>query len=363
MFDRVNGLSRRHLLQSAGGIALGLGVLGGAPARADETITYLFPAPPLLPAFGPIRLAQGKGYFQKAGLDRQFRDRSRRRRCRQAGRRRQRAARRHRRRCADRRRQNGVPVKIVCLFGGKGFMQLVVRADSGIEKPADLKGKTITVMSFQDTTFYALLGLLASAGLTKDDVDIQSAGPVGVWQMVATGKSVGMAGVPDWIPPVEAAGVAIKVMPTDEFFPHMAQAIAASDQIIKDKPDMVRAFVKAALHGMKDIMDDPNAAAADFVKFVPEWTGKEDQVKEAFAYYDKLIYPGQKELGAVDPERMAKLQDFYLKAASSRRSRRWTICTPISLLRRAQFSESSCPAIAVRRTASLRSPMCRASTS
>ena len=314
MFDRVNGLSRRRLLQSAGGIALGLGVLGGASARADETITYLFPAPPLLPAFGPIRLAQGKGYFQQAGLTVNF---------------------------ATGRggvdvakqvgagnvplggivadapivvRQNGVPVKIVCLFGGKGFMQLVVRADSGIEKPADLKGKTITVMSFQDTTFYALLGLLASAGLTKDDVDIQSAGPVGVWQMVATGKSVGMAGVPDWIPPIEAAGVAVKVLPTDEFFPHMAQAVAASDQIIKDKPDMVRAFVKAALHGMKDIMDDPNAAATDFVKFVPEWTGKEDQVKEAFAYYDKLIYPGQKELGAVDPERMAKLQDFYLKA-------------------------------------------------
>ena len=314
MYDRVNGLSRRRLLQGAGGIALGLGVLGDATARADETITYLFPAPPLLPAFGPIRLAQGKGYFQQAGLTVNF---------------------------ATGRggvdvakqvgagnvplggivadapivvRQNGVPVKIVCLFGGKGFMQLVVRADSGIEKPADLKGKTITVMSFQDTTFYALLGLLASAGLTKDDVDIQSAGPVGVWQMVATGKSVGMAGVPDWIPPVEAAGVAIKVIPTDEFFPHMAQAVAASDQIIKDKPDLVRAFVKAALHGMKDIMDDPNAAATDFVKFVPEWTGKEDQVKEAFAYYDKLIYPGQKVLGAVDPERMAKLQDFYLKA-------------------------------------------------
>ena len=314
MFDRVNKLSRRHLLQSAGGIALGLGVLAGGPARADETITYLFPAPPLLPAFGPIRLAQGKGYFQQAGLTVNF---------------------------ATGRggvdvakqvgagnvplggivadapivvRQNGVPVKIVCLFGGKGFMQLVVRADSGIEKPADLKGKTITVMSFQDTTFYALLGLLASAGLTKDDVDIQSAGPGGVWQMVATGKSVGMAGVPDWIPPVEAAGVAVKIIPTDEFFPHMAQAVAASDQIIKDKPDLVRAFVKAALHGMKDIMDDPNAAATDFVKFVPEWTGKEDQVKEAFAYYDKLIYPGQKELGAVDPERMAKLQDFYLKA-------------------------------------------------
>jgi NitT/TauT family transport system substrate-binding protein len=313
MFDRVNGPTRRRLLQSAPAIALGLGALATtAPALADEKITYLFPAPPLLPAFGPIRLAQGKGYFSQAGLDVSF----------AVGRGGVDVAKEVGAGnvpiggiVADAPiivRQNGVPVKIVALFGGKGFMQLVVRADSGIEKPADLKGKTITVMSYQDTTFYALLGLLASVGLSKDDVDIQSAGPVGVWQSVATGKSVGMAGVPDWIPPVEAAGVAVKILPTDQFFPHMAQAIAASDQIIKDKPDMVRAVVKAALRGMKDIMDNPDGAALDFVKFVPEWTGKEGQVKEAFAYYDKLIYPGQKVLGAVDPERMAKLQDFYL---------------------------------------------------
>ena len=62
---------------------------------------------------------------------------------------------------------------------------------------------------------------------------------------------------------------------------------------------------------MKDIMDDPDKTALDFVKFVPEWKGKEAQVKEAFAYYDKLVYPGQKVLGAVDPERVKKLQDFY----------------------------------------------------
>jgi NitT/TauT family transport system substrate-binding protein len=334
MVDHATAVTRRRLLQGAPGIALGLGVLSaGSPARADEKITYLFPAPPILPAFGPIRLAQGKGYFKDAGIDVSF---------------------------ATGRggvdvakevgagnvplggivadapiivRQNGVPVKIVALFGGKGFMQLVVRADSGIEKPADLKGKTVTVMSYQDTTFYALLGLLASVGLSKDDVDIQSAGPVGVWQMVATGKSVGMAGVPDWIPPVEAAGVKVNVLPTDEFFPHMAQAVAASDQTIKEKPELVRSFVRAAIHGMKDIMDDPDQAAVDFVKFVPEWNGKEGQVKEAFAYYDKLIYPGQKVLGAVDPERVAKLQDFYLAKGIIQKK------TPVDELYTNQFVE------------------------
>jgi NitT/TauT family transport system substrate-binding protein len=123
---------------------------------------------------------------------------------------------------------------------------------------------------------------------------------------------VGMAGVPDWIPPVQAAGVKVKVIPTDEYFPHMAQGIAASDQIIKDKPEMVRKFVHAALRGMKDIMDDPDKATDDFVRFVPEWKGKEGAVRFALNMYAKLVYPGQKQLGEVNAERLAKLQEFYL---------------------------------------------------
>jgi NitT/TauT family transport system substrate-binding protein len=211
-------------------------------------------------------------------------------------------------------RGNGVPVKIVCVFGGKGFMQLVVREDSGIEKPADLKGKTITTMSYQDTTFYALLGMMASAGLTQNDVNVQQVGPVGVWQFVAEGKAQGMAGVPDWIPPVMAAGVKVKIIPAETYFPSMAQAIATSDDMIKQKPDMIRKVVHAALRGMKDIMDNPDKAADEFVSFVPEWQGPKAQgVHYAFNMYAKDVYPGQKVLGEMNAERLAKLQDFYLE--------------------------------------------------
>jgi len=305
-----NKFSRRLLLAGA---AIGL-AFTGAPVQAQtlEKVTYLFPAPPVLPAFAPIRLAQGKGYFKDAGLEVTF----------AVG-----------RGGVDVAKQvgagnapiggivgdgpimvrgNDVPVKIVAVFGGKGFMQLVVRDDSGITKPADLKGKTLTVMSYQDTTFYALLGLMASVGLKQDDANIQQAGPVGVWQSVATGKSAGMAGVPDWIASVQAAGAKVTVLPTDEFFPHMAQGIAVSDEMIKRNPQMIRKFVGAALKGMKDVMDDPDQAAIDFVKFVPEWQGRENEVKVALNYYAKLVYPGQKDLGEINVERLTKLQDFYL---------------------------------------------------
>src|SRR5260221_8730176 len=227
-------ISRRWLL--AGGCAFGFGLLSApASSQTPEKITYLFPAPPILPAFGPIQLAQGKGYFTAPGLDVSF----------AVG-----------RGGVDVAKQvgaghaplggivadgpimvrgNGVPVKIVAVFGGKGFMQLVVREDSGIEKPADLKGKTITVMSYQDTTFYALLGLLASAGLTQNDVDIQSAGPTGVWEFVATGKSVGMAVAPDSRTPVQAAGLdGNRNSARDEFSANSAR-LTARRQTLQDK--------------------------------------------------------------------------------------------------------------------------------
>ena len=306
------GLKAIGIFGAAVGLLMGAQLATSPVATAAEAVTYLFPAPPSLPAFGPIRLAKGKGYFAEAGIDVNF----------AVGRGGVDVAKQVGAGNAPLGgivadgpimvRQNGVPIKIVAVFGGRGFMQLVVREDSGVQKPADLKGKTISVMSFQDTTYYALLGLLASVGLTQDDVNIQSAGPSGVWEFVATGKSAGMAGVPDWIPPVQAAGVKVRVIPTDEFFPHMAQGIGVSDQVLKERPELVGKFVKAALRGMKDIMDDPNKAADEFVAFVPEWKGKEGAVKAAFNYYATLVYPGQPRLGEVNAERLAKLQDFYL---------------------------------------------------
>jgi NitT/TauT family transport system substrate-binding protein len=59
-------------------------------------------------------------------------------------------------------------------------------------------------------------------------------------------------------------------------------------------------------------MDNPTAAAMDFVQFVPDWKGKEDAIKWTFEYYAQHVYPGQKKLGEVDRSRLASLEDFYL---------------------------------------------------
>jgi NitT/TauT family transport system substrate-binding protein len=285
---------------------------GIAPASA-EAVTYLLPAPVSLPAFGPFVVAQQRGYFKAEGLEVTF----------QTG-----------KGGVDVAKQvgagnavigggigdtsiivrpNGVPVKAVAVLGGGALMQLVMDKDKGLKTVKDLKGKTITVLAYQDTTFFALLGMLASQGMTKNDVNAQAAGPVNVWKLFLSGQAEALASVPDWTAQIMLAKKNIEVIPSDTLFKSMAQAIIASDETIQKRPDLIQKVVRATLRGMKDIMADPKAAAADFIKATPELAGKEDYVTLSFELYNKYVYPGQKVLGEMDEARLDELQNFYAK--------------------------------------------------
>ncbi len=301
----INGSIWRVLLAAA--------ALFAAPAaEAGEAVTYLLPAPTFLPAFGPWMLAQQRGYYAKEGLEVSFE-------VAKGG--------------ADVAKQvgvgnaviggalgdtpiivraNGVPVREVAVLGGGGLMQLVLHADAPIRRPADLKGRTVTVSAFQETTYYALLGMLAKDGLSKNDVNIQAAGPVNIWKLFLAGQADAMAAVPDWIVDVTHAGAKVRVIPSSEYFQSMAQAILASDTVIKTKPELIRRLVRATLHGMTDIMKDPVAAAADYVKAVPQRAGQEAQMAEVFQLYNKYVYPGQARVGGVDEKRLTALEKFYV---------------------------------------------------
>lgn len=287
------------------------GVTGQVQA-APEEITYMLPAPAVLPAFAPWMIAQQKGYYAdenikvnfiagKGGVDV----------AKQVG--------------AGNVpiggaigdtpiivRPNGVPIKVVAVLGGGSLMHLAVNEGAGINALKDLKGKTITVISYSDTTYYALLGMLRKNGLSKNDVDIQAAGPAGVWQLFASNKATAMASVPDWTATVLDSGMKVKIIPADEYFKSMAQSIVASDEMIQNRPELIKKLVRATLRGMEDIMKDPKVATRDYIAAVPSYKGREAYIEEVLKLYNRYVYPGQKVLGQIDGDRMESLQKFYL---------------------------------------------------
>jgi NitT/TauT family transport system substrate-binding protein len=283
-----------------------------AKAQAMQEITYLLPAPSTLPAFGPWMIAQAKGYYAAEGLDVKF----------VTG-----------RGGVDVAKQigagnaviggaigdtpiiaraQGIPVKAVAVMGAGSLTQLVTHKDARIESPRELKGKTVTVLAYTDTTYYALLGMLSKVGLTKNDVDIQAAGPAGVWQQFTAKKSIGMAGVPDWTVSAMDAGAEVDILPADIYFRSMAQAILASDETIQKNPQLIQKLVRATLRGMKDIMADPKAATSVYVAHVPAHKGKEASILKAFEMYNKYVYASQKVPGQMDEVRLDELQKFYV---------------------------------------------------
>lgn len=303
--------TRRALLGLLMTAALGLSN-GTAMAQPLQEITYLLPAPGTLPAFGPWMLAQAKGYYKEEGLDVKFVTA---------------------RGGVDVAKQigagnaviggaigdtpiiaraQGIPVKAVAVLGAGSLTQLVSHRDEKIKSPADLKGKTVTVLAYTDTTYYALLGMLSKVGLTKNDLNIQAAGPAGVWQQFASKKATAMAAVPDWITSAVDAGAQVEIMPADTYFKSMAQAILASDETIQKNPQLIQKLVRATLKGMKDIMTDPRGATEVYVKHVTAHAGKETSILRTFDMYNKYVYAAQKTPGLIDQGRLAELQKFYV---------------------------------------------------
>lgn len=284
-----------------------------ARAATLEKTVFLLPSAPSVPAFIPLVLAKHLGYYAEHGLDVEFVSAK-------GG--------------VDVAKQvgvgnapvgvalgetpiivrsNGVPVKSVGVLGGGAMTSIVGRKDRGISKVADLKGKRVSVLSFQDSTYYALLGTLASVGLSKGDVDIQGVGPGGVSSLVLSGSVDACACVPEReVEILEELPDAVAI-PTQKYLPSMAQAILSSDETIARKPELVRGIVAATLKAVKYITDDPQRAAAAYVAAMPSYEGKEKLVEKILKQYVAHVYGGQKVPGEMDPARLKTLQDFYMQ--------------------------------------------------
>ena len=303
------------VLLAAAALTMPLSVGAEETSGVVEEVMVLTPAPPTLPAFAPWVIAQSRGYYADEGLKVNLM-----------------AANGGAVQVAKQvgagiaiagssvgdaplfLRANGVPIKVVAMLGGGSLLQVAVSADNkAIQTPQDLKGKTITAGSYTDSVYYNFLGMMAQYGVKKGDMNIQAAGPNGVWKLFASGDADAMISTPDWTAAAVEAGANVKVFYAEDYFPSLAQAIVASDRMIEERPELVKKIVSATLRAMKDIMDDPAALSKEFVEVVPSYAGKEAYVSEIIMAYAKNVYPGQKVLGQMDEGRLKTLQDFYIK--------------------------------------------------
>jgi len=180
---------------------------------------------------------------------------------------------------------NGVPIQSVGVFLQTTPSAVQVFADSGIEEPADLAGKTIAVSTGDaPTTTFPMY--LDAVGLSEDDVTQQNMDPAGKISAMLTGQVDGLIGFAHDQGPTIAAesGRDVKYFRyADAGLNFYGTGLVVSNKTIEDNPELVDEMVAATSESFAAAMENPEEAVAAMAGKSPQMPEEDvltDQWKE-----------------------------------------------------------------------------------
>jgi NitT/TauT family transport system substrate-binding protein len=158
----------------------------------------------------------------------------------------------------------GVDIKSVGVFLQTTPSAVQVFADSGIETPQDLKGKTIAVSAGDaPTTTFPLY--LEAVGLQESDVTQQNLDPAGKIAALLSDKVDGLIGFAhDQGPTIanQSGREMTYLRYSDAGLNFFSNGLIASGKTIDSNPELVDALVQATSEAFAAATDDPAAAVA-----------------------------------------------------------------------------------------------------
>ncbi len=148
----------------------------------------------------------------------------------------------------ERRVDPGLPLVSLALLGQTGQQAFLALEDSGIESPADWVGRTV---GFKGTPPPDLFAILDAVGLTEDDIELVN---VGFDPRVLTEGHVDVLPVYKSNEPDTIRGWGYDVVewdPADYGVPTLGLTWVATEQMVADQPEVLDAFVDAAIRGVE----------------------------------------------------------------------------------------------------------------
>jgi NitT/TauT family transport system substrate-binding protein len=164
-------------------------------------------------------------------------------------------------------RDQGKSLRAIAAVFRRSPTVFVTLADSGITRPQDFAGKTIRTVTSITPTLHAMtsfVGLSPSQYneiTLPSDVSMFASGEVPVWGMFITGQAVA----------IKQAGYKINIIYPDNYGVHFyGDVIIATDETIKNNPDLVLRFLRASLKGWTFAVENPAAVGSIVVKAEPK---------------------------------------------------------------------------------------------
>ncbi|MCG8593203.1 MAG: ABC transporter substrate-binding protein, partial [Kiloniellales bacterium] len=145
---------------------------------------------------------------------------------------------------------------------------------SGIDSIADLAGRTVATATFSSSNAIWPV-LLELNGWEKEDVEILSVDPGALAPMLATGRvdaTISWRTVsPIFVGALAEVGKELHMLPWSEFgLDGYGLSVMASDTMIEERPEVLRAFVGAYVEAIAASNADPAAAAGSLAEIETE---------------------------------------------------------------------------------------------
>lgn len=142
-------------------------------------------------------------------------------------------------------RQNVPIVSVSTLYQGSTF-QMVSLRDKPIRDAADLRGKTVGIVSVAGSTDHILTIMLQKAGLRAEDIKKEVTGnSPGVLQLVKQGRVDCFLCAIGVVISLQRANEPIEVFSTDKYAPMPSQVYVATRDYLQRNPDQTVRFLRA----------------------------------------------------------------------------------------------------------------------
>lgn len=208
-------------------------------------------------------------------------------------------------------RAQGLPVTYVAAWYQQYPVSVVAKSELGVLVPQDLKGKKIGLPGLFGANYIGLRALLAAGKLTEADVTLDAIGFNQVELMAAGQQDIVVGYAANEPIQLRAQGIAVTELRVAEYAQLAANGLLASEKVIAENPELVRAFVGAFLKGLEDTIVNPDEAFELSASHIPNFADLDADVQKQVLQVSIEQWKTER-LGFSDPQAWENMQNVLL---------------------------------------------------
>ena len=209
-------------------------------------------------------------------------------------------------------RAQGLPVVYVMNWWNDFPVAVVAPVSSGIVEPADLEGKRVGIPMLSGASYIGYRALLDAAGLAPDVARLDVIGFTQVEAMLAGTVDAAVVYANNEPFQLEAQGMPVTVIRVADYVPLASNGLVTNEATLQSEPELVRAVLRAVMHGLRDVLADPDAAFEVCLKYV-EGLAEADQAVQRQVLDASIRLWNPEPLGVSEAEAWKNMADVLLE--------------------------------------------------